>query len=175
MTHIRAIAAAAAVAALLSGCGTMGRTPDKLISQVKNMNNPSAIQKYEVDRPLAQVTSTLKEQARRCLAVTVTNTHQGNYAGTTQTDVLTYTPRVTAGGHRTRLTLQKGFGEEVRMVGEDKPEPDGWYIMVVDAYPAGPHRTRVEAYSGNGDNVAFKAVKHWIEGDNLGCPDMSRL
>ncbi len=175
MTHIRAIAAAAVLAALLSGCGTMGRTPDKLISQVKNMNDPSAIEKYEVNHPLARVTATLKEQAKRCLAVTVTDTHEGNYPGTRQTDVLTYTPRVTAGAHRTRLTLQKGFGAEVRMVGEDKPEPDGWYIMVVDAYPAGPNRTRVEAYSGNGTNAAFKAVRHWIEGDNLGCPDMSRL
>ncbi len=172
MKRASAIVTIALVAALLAGCGTMGRTPEKLISQVKGMNDRDAIQKYEVNRSFAQVSATLRERADQCLAVSVTTSYRDGYA--VRTDTTKYTPRVVSNRNRTRLTLQQGWGPEVHVVGEDKPEPDGWYIMVVDVYPEGPQKTRVEGYSGRGDTVAFKAVRHWIEGSNLGCPDMTR-
>lgn len=171
MKRLRVIAAVAILAGLLTGCGTMATTPNKLISQVKQMNDHDAIQKYEVNRSLAQVSATLKERSKKCLAVAVTVTYRQGYGY--HTDTTYYTPHIRIGARHTRFTLQKGYGKGTIVVG-DKPDKDGWYVMVVDAYSAGGHRTRLEGYSGFGDTVAFKAVRHWADGSNLGCPDMTK-
>lgn len=156
----------------LSGCGTMGTTPEKLVQQVKEMNDPTAIQKYEVNRPIAQVTATLKDRGENCMHGKVTVSVKDGYGYHSETRV--YTPKVVLGKNRTRFTLQMGYERQATVIGGEDPPKDGWYIMVVDAYPSGANKTRVEGYSGSGDSVKFKAVRNWIEGTNMGCPDMTQ-
>lgn len=169
MKRTSAIVAIALVAGLLSGCGTMGTTPEKLISQVKGMHKPEAIQNYEVDRSLADVSAALKDRAAQCLAVTVTTSYRDGYAYHVDTTV--FTPHVKGDKRHTRLTLQEGYGPNVHVIGGDKPEPDGWYIIVLDAWAEGPHKTRVESYSGRGDTDTFKAIHHWVDGSSRSCPN----
>jgi len=159
------------IVGMLSGCGTMGVTPEQLVKNVKGMNDENAISKYVVNRPLSQVTETFRDRAYRCLSVKVQVTTQQGYA--IHTDTMVYTPRVKVYKNHTRLTLQKKFEGAIDL-SDQKPAPDGYYIMVADAYPAGPNKTRIESYLGTGEETAMKAVHHWADGSNLGCPDLTQ-
>jgi hypothetical protein len=56
-----------------------------------------------------------------------------------------------------------------------KPPPGGVYIFVADATPQG-NRTRIQIYGpSKGYDVLHRAVRGWASGENLGCPDMTKI
>ncbi len=169
---VRSLAAIIFLAGILCGCTTAGLTADDLVSTVREKKSEDSVKKFEVDRPLSQVTATFKDRANECLDKRITTTSYTQNGGTARGTAV-YTPKVVTGKSRTRLTLQ-AWGIPLAPTGVGKPEPEGYYILVVDAFPAGANKTRVEAYSGNGDSPAFKAIRYWAEGSNLGCPDLKR-
>lgn len=163
------------IAALLAGCGSMPKTPDILVQNAKDDSMFSEKDVFEVKRPLEEVTEVFKKKANECLKQTITSTSADGTPGirTYRREVRVYTPRVIVSKQRTRLTLQSKVTEGSTELG-DIP-PDGWYMMVADAYPVGKSTTRVESYIQWPDQrAAFTAIKHWASGTNMGCPDMTK-
>lgn len=165
MTRISILALAVVLVSLLSGCETIAGTPQQLISNIKKDGDSDSIQKFEVNRPLPAVSATLKNQSQRCLAVRM-RIQTKDFSS-----IYTYTPQMSVGRNHSRLTLQWRVND---WFAEGEPRPNGWYVMVVDAYSAGPNKTRLECYSGMDKPIVLKAVRNWADGSNLGCPDLTQ-
>lgn len=56
-------------------------------------------------------------------------------------------------------------------------EPEGgYYLLVADAYPVDKTRTRVQIFHPSmGSDVLIQAIRGWASGENLGCPDMTKI
>jgi hypothetical protein len=123
------------------------------------------------NRPLAQIEAVFKKKAEECLHAQVAERREvGPNMYRNQTRV--FAPKVVADKQRVRLTVQTALSD----VMEAGPMPDdGWYVLVADAYPINAKTTRVERYvQWPGWRSAYGAVKHWSNGTNMGCPDMTR-
>lgn len=159
------------LALLLTGCGSMPRTPEVLVENVKSGSMLSDKDAYVVKRPLAQVTGVLKEKSAECLNQKIETSWWER--GLHRRMVTAFTPRVTASKERTRLTLQSKIIEGSTEVGD--PPPEGWYMMVVDAYAVDKNTTRIESYFQQSSyKGAFTATKAWVTGANMGCPDLTQ-
>lgn len=163
--------ALAALASMLGGCGTMPATADLLIENAKGGSMFSKKDSYEVKRPVSQVTAVLKDRSSACLSKRLTFSHwEGNLR---RTHINVLTPKVTVGRDKTRLTVQvKDESPNVIVVGN--PPPDGFYQLVVDAYPVDKNTTRVETYYQSTYDGMFTAIKPWVTGSSEGCPDLTQ-
>ncbi len=160
--------------ALLSGCGTPTTTPEALIQYAKDDRMMSSKDTFEVKQPVTHVTAVLKERSAACLNRQVTSTWTENQNGWVvhKQRVTVFTPRVVAGKERTRMTLQYKY-IQANLIQPGDPPPEGYYLMVVDAYPVDKNTTRVEAYHGGAYKGAFTALKPWLTQANSGCPDLT--
>jgi len=155
----------------IAGCGAMPTSPDLMVQNAKESKAFSDKDVFEVNRPLAQVESVFRKKADECLRV---RTEAGRYqGGLYRREVRQFTPKVVADKQRVRLTVQS---RTIAGGTEAGPIPDdGWYVLVADAYPVNATTTRVESYVQWPEwRSAFKAVKHWSNGTNMGCPDMTQ-
>lgn len=127
---------------------------------------------YEVNRPLRQVAATFQKRAPDCLNMTVQTTSQTRTSY--QVIVATYKPTVVVNSQRAELHLQRTFERGVVKVHKE-PE-GGYYLLVADAYPAGNNRTRIELFGpSKGHDMIYEAIKGWASGENLGCPDLTKI
>jgi hypothetical protein len=169
---IRHGAAAAAVVAALAGCaGQMPQTAEEFRKAV-----PGAFltktESYEVDRPFREVAATFQRRAPECLGMTVQTTSRTTTSY--QVIVTTYKPTVVVGSGRAELHLQQTHERGVVKVYKE-PE-GGYYLLVADAYPVGNSRTRIELFGpSRGYDVVYRAIQGWATGDNLGCPDLTKI
>lgn len=155
---------------LLAGCGTLPHTPDILIQNAKDKSMHTQKETFEVKRPVSQIADVFRKKASECLNVTVTQYWIEN--GRKRSLDRVFTPHVLVDKQRVRLTLQAKFVGTTEL---GSPPPDGWYIMVADAYPVAINTTRVESYfQWTSEHAAFKAVKHWATESNMGCPDLTK-
>jgi hypothetical protein len=170
--RLAAMLAAAAGGALLQGCGGMPQTAEEFRKAV-----PGAMltktDTYEVSRSYRDVASTFQRKAPECLNMAVRTVSQ---TSTSYQNILTeYKSTVVAGGDRAELHLQqmhKGGG----VIYPSKPPEGGSYIIVADAYPLAGNRTRMQLYGPSiGYDVVYRAIRGWANGDNLGCPDMTKI
>jgi hypothetical protein len=164
-------------ALFLAGCGTMPATPENVIDDVKAKEMYAKQDTYEVKVPISKVAAVLKEKSSECLQKSIRSTNlQSTGIGTTgyRTTSIVLTPHVLVTKERVRMTIQhknvsQGTGNLSSM-----PE-DGWYIMVVDAYPVDKQTTRIESYFRYTNyDVMQSAVKSWLTGKNMGCPDLTQ-
>lgn len=127
---------------------------------------------YEVNRPLRQVGAAFQKRAPECLTKTVRMTSQSTTSS--QVIVTSYKPTVVVGSDRVELHLQRRHDQGVMKV-YDEPA-DGHYILVVDAYPVGSNRTRIQLTGvSKGHDVIYRAINGWATGENLGCPDLTKI
>lgn len=164
-------AAVAAVLAALVGCGQMPQTPEEFRKAI-----PGAFltktETYEVNRPIRQVAATFQKRAPECLNITVRTTSQTSTSY--QVIVTTYKPTVVVTSERAELHLQRTFERGVVKVHKE-PE-GGYYLLVADAYPVGSNRTRIELFGpSKGHDVIYRAINGWATGENLGCPDLTKI
>lgn len=160
---------------LLAGCGSMPKTPDILVKNAKDGAMMSEKDVFEVKRPIAQITEMFKKKSAECFRQEVSSTLHDASRGIklNRREVRAFTPKVLVSKQLTRLTLQSNVTEGSTSLG-DIP-PDGWYMMVVDAYPVDKNTTRVESYyQSTAYHGAFTAVKLWATGTNMGCPDLTQ-
>ena len=161
----------ALVAALLSACGGMPQNAEEFRKAV-----PGAMMaktdSYEVNRPLREVTATFQRKAGECLNMSVRTVSQST---SSYQNILTeYKSTVVAGGERTELHLQQLH--KTGVIYPSKPPEGGAYIIVVDAYPLPGNRTRMQLYGPSmGYDVVYRAIRGWASGDNLGCPDLTKI
>ena len=130
------------------------------------------VEAFTVNRPIKDVTETLKSKAPKCLNVRVKTTSQTSTSY--QVIVTKYKPTVLVGKTRTELHIQQLHEKGVMNI--SKVPDGGYYLMVTDAYPAGKNKTRIEMFRpSSGFDVMVNAIKGWVSGKNMGCPDLTKL
>ncbi len=167
-----AIAILGLVSLFLSGCVSQHpQTADEFREAV-----PGAflaeVETFVVDRAFEDVANTFQAKAPECLNVKVKTTSQTNMSY--QVIVTAYNPTVYVSADMAELHLQQHHEQGVLNVTE---EPDGGYfLLVADAYPIADGQTRVDLYRPSmGYKVLLQAIKNWATGDNIGCPDLTKI
>jgi hypothetical protein len=90
-----------------------------------------------------------------------------------QVIVTTYKPTVVVTGKKAKLHVQQHHKQGVLAVSKE-PE-GGYYLLVADAQPLTPTKTRIDLYHPSmGHSVLIQAVKNWTTGQNIGCPDLTK-
>ena len=158
-------------AVLLQACGAMPQNAEEFRQAV-----PGAMMtktdSYEVNRPVRDVAATFQRKAPECLDMSVRTVSQ---SATSYQNILTeYKSTVVAGGERAELHLQQLH--KTGVIYPSKPPEGGAYIIVADAYPLPGNRTRMQLYGPSmGYDVVYRAIRGWAAGDNLGCPDLTKI
>jgi hypothetical protein len=171
MKRFRVRAGVAAVTLAIAACSPMPQTAEEFRKAV-----PGAVMaktdRYEVNRSMKDVAATFRRRAPECLKVSVRTVSQ---TSTSYQNILTeYTPTVVVNGERAELHLQQHH--KTGVVYPSKPPAGGPYIIVADAYPMAGNRTRIQLYGpSKGYDVVYRAIRGWASGDNLGCPDMTKI
>lgn len=126
---------------------------------------------FEVDRRFEDVAAAFQSRAPDCLSGQIKTTSQTNMSY--QVIVTDYNPTVQVSTERAEIHLQQHHEQGVLNVTE---EPDGgYYMLVVDAYPLGDSRTRIEMFRpAFGYKHVIQAVRNWATGENMGCPDLTK-
>jgi len=127
---------------------------------------------FEVKRAFRDVAETFQRKAPECLNVRIRTTSQSTTSY--QVIVTSYKPTVVATKERAELHVQQHHEKGVMKV---TTEPEGgYYLLVVDAYPVDRNTTRVQWFGpSRGYDALIRAVKGWAAGENLGCPDMTKI
>ena len=159
-------------AVLVFGCAAQPKTADQLRDNVKNKATFSSRDVFEVKKPYRQVSDTVRKKWMECLDTTTTGTvYRGMNMYATVTNV--YKPKAAVTAQRTELTLQHRVTEGSKQLGG--PPPEGFFIIVTDVYPADKNTARVDVQKHTpGYAGVMKAVRHWAEGTNMGCPDVAQ-
>lgn len=156
--------------AVLTGCAGMGSPKNAEEFRQVVRNGPfKTTDSFEVARPLADVSATLRKKSAECLNIAIKWSNTKGRSG-----VITYKPTFVAGATRAELHVQRkpeGGGEIV--IGAP---PDGEYRVVLDATALSKSRSKIDVYlwSAIDDKFLASALEGWAKGDNLGCPDLTR-
>jgi hypothetical protein len=152
------------VISAISHCGSTPKTATEYRKAVDGhmlANN----EKFETNRPYAEVSRIFKKKANECLNYTLNASRSGSSNSFETARVKTV---VTSSAKHTELqVLLKNLRPNVYMA---EGTPDGAFWLVADAYPAEKGHTRVEIYRGSGVAIA-EAIKGWANGEERGCPD----
>jgi hypothetical protein len=163
--------AALAAALLVQGCAQMPQSAEEFRKAA-----PGAFmgktESYEVGRPMRDVAAAFRRKAPECLNVAVRTVSR---TSTSYQNILTeYKSTVVVGAGRAELHVQQLHNTGV--VYPSKPPEGGAYIVVADAYPVDGRRTRIQLYGpSRGYDVLYRAIRGWATGENLGCPDMTKI
>ena len=166
MKRIAVVTSLAAVA-----CAPMPQTAEEFRKAV-----PGAVMaktdSYEVNRSMKDVAATFRRKAPECLNVSVRTVSQTT---TSYQNILTeYKPTVVVNGERAELHVQQLHRTGVMY--PSKPPEGGIYLLVADAFPLPGNRTRIQTYGpSKGYDVLYRAVRGWASGENVGCPDMTKI
>ena len=130
------------------------------------------VETFEVDRPFSKVAATFKKMGPECLNITVETVSRSQTSF--QRIVTVYKPTVLVTAERAELHVQQHHAKGVMAVTQE-PE-GGYYLLVADAYPLDKNRTRIDLYRPSaGFGVLIKAIKGWATGEEVGCPDMTKI
>jgi hypothetical protein len=171
MKKLHAGTGLAAATLAIAACSPMPQTAEEFRKAV-----PGAVMaktdSYEVNRSMKEVAATFRRKAPECLKVSVRTVSQTNMS---YQNILTeYTPTVLVNPERAELHLQQHHKTGVMY--PSKPPAGGPYIIVADAYPLSGNKTRIQLYGpSKGYDVVYRAIRGWAAGDNLGCPDMTKI
>lgn len=171
MKSFRVRAGVATATLAIAACSPMPQTAEEFRKAV-----PGAMMaktdSYEVNRSMKDVATTFRRKAPECLKVSVRTVSQTNMS---YQNILTeYTPTVVVNSDRTELHLQQHHKTGVMY--PSKPPAGGPYIIVADAYPLPGNKTRIQLYGpSKGYDVVYRAIRGWAAGDNLGCPDLTKI
>jgi len=163
--------AVAIASLLLAACAPMPQTAEEFRKAVPGAMMAKT-ETYEVNRPMKSVAATFRRKAPECLSIAVRTVSQ---TSSSYQNVLTeYKPTVVVSAARAELHLQQLH--KTGVVYPSKPPEGGIYLIVVDAYPLPGNRTRIQLFGPSmGYDVLYRAIRGWATGDNLGCPDMTKI
>lgn len=154
----------------LIGCISHPQTADEFRKAVPGAFS-AKVETFEVNRPFTQVATTFQRMGPDCLAKTIKTTSQTN--NSFQVIVTTYKPTVVVTGKKAELHVQQHHDQGV--VNVSKEPQGGYYLLVADAQPITPSKTRIDLYRPSmGHSVLIQAVKNWAAGENVGCPDLTK-
>jgi hypothetical protein len=163
---------AVVLAVLLAACVAMPQTPEEFRKAVSGGAVLTKTENYEVNRSLKDVAATFRRKAPECLNVSVRTVSQTT--GSYQNILTEYKPTVVADAGRAELHVQQLH--KTGVIYPSKPPEGGIYLFVADASPIDGKRTRIQLYGpSKGYDVLWRAVRGWASGENLGCPDMTKI
>jgi hypothetical protein len=155
---------------LVAACAlpSQPQTPAEFRAAVKQGPAFARQEVHETPREFTRVVADIDQQARKCLARSVSSrVMQGaNMSSSTST----YSPRLAVPGPgRAEFTLQRLT--EPRGIGPAMPA-GGYYMLLVDIEQVAPQKTRLSIYGGSRDEWGglFTIVKDWSDGRNMTCP-----
>ena len=127
---------------------------------------------YQVNRPMSDVASTFERLAPKCLNVTVQTVSHTNTSF--QNLIARYKATVVRTNDRVELHVQQLY--ETGVLYPRKPPEGGVYLLVADAYAQSNKSARLQLYGPSmGYEALYRAIHGWASGDNLGCPDMTKV
>ena len=156
---------------MLSGCAAMvaPQNPDEFRARIPE----SYKERHHIKRPYRVVADVLAKKARECLNISFRMEwveYNGPYRHKRQTTVKYKSTMHEAGG-KTVLAVQ--YKAIPKLFPVQNEPPDGIYAVVVDAYPSG-NGTQLDIYGlESNKRLVPQAIKHWANGTNMGCPDLS--
>ena len=154
----------------LFGCISHPQTAEEFRKAVPGALS-AKVETFEVDRSFSQVANTFQKMGPNCLSKTIKTTSQTNMSY--QVIVTTYKPTVVVKGKKAELHVQ--FHHDQGVVNVSKEPVGGYYLLVADAQPLTPTKTRIDLYRPSmGHAVLIQAVKNWATGENVGCPDLTK-
>lgn len=154
----------------LTGCISHPQTPDEFRKAVPSAFS-AKVETFEVDRAFGQVANTFQKMGPSCLAKTIKTTSQTKTSY--QVIVTTYKPTVLVTPQKAELHVQ--FHHDQGVIGVGKEPEGGYYLLVADASPVTPTKTRIDLYRPSmGHGVLIQAVRNWASGENVGCPDLTK-
>lgn len=161
----------AATALALGGCAmTHPQTAEEFRQAVPGAAS-GKIEVHEVKRPLAAVAESFRKKAPECLGVAIRTIQHNPRMGPSYTT--TYRPTLVVGSERVELHVQQHIDNAVKI---SKEPAGGYFLLVVDAEPVDRKNTRLTIYRPAwAYGVLVDAVKNWAGGDNMGCPDLTRI
>jgi len=162
-----------AAAANLGGCALVfGPTPQNAsdFRHLVEKNGAGVTQDtYQVNAPFAKVADRVRKKSAECLAQTLTECRGSKCDGTQYT----FNPRFSNRRNSAELTVQVKVSDGVTFNGA--PPKGGLFVAVADLTRKGPEKTQVAMYGLSMGMYKYipKAVKHWADGSNLGCPNFA--
>ena len=161
----------AAVSMWLQACGGMPPSADES-RQATRGAMATKTETFEVNRPVREVAATLQQQAPECLDIAV-GTVLRTFAS--QQNILTeYRATVVADGERAELQLQQL--QKSAAVAPSKLSTSGAAVVVAEATALPGNRTRMQLSGPSaGYDVVYRALRGWASGDNLACPDLTKV
>ncbi len=158
--------------AVLGGCGTMGPAPmtsEEFRESVKR--DGRNIQELTVDRAFDDVVYTFKKMTLQCLSFLPSPDARAGGATAEQAEAWAEgRASVRVSGSNLELSIQRRMRNP-----EDRMPKDGYYLLVADAHPAGPGKTKVEVYHWESVKEAADVISGWASGERFVCPEKSRL
>lgn len=124
---------------------------------------------FTVKRDYNEVVHTFQKMTPQRLNFTMGTERHGNLGGSSTHIGGWARGKLNVSAKRTELTLQRKIEKQIGHIPED-----GMYFLVADVVPVG-EGAKVEIYYLNSVQAAATAIKGWATGDNVGCPDPSRL
>jgi len=129
------------------------------------------VETFETPRAVKDIAKTFQKKAPECLDIAIETTSQTTDSYSHYTT--TYKPTVVVSASKVELHLQRHIDNVVNISQEP---PGGYFLLVADAYTVDNKTTRVDLYRpALGFDVLVKAIKGWSTGDNLGCPDLTKI
>lgn len=160
---------------LLSGCasGPTPQTAQEYRQAVAKGGYGALSEVYEVKGPYAKVAATVKGKSSECLN-RVVNIQQCRGPSCVSRNY-TFIPRANAVANKTEIVVQVKVDPDNNVYLGGPPPKSGMYVAVADLVPVGSGKTKVSVYATDVGMFAHipRAIKHWANGTNLGCPDLA--
>lgn len=164
----------AVTVAVMAGCASTPtpQNPDEYRTAISKGVFGAKVDTYTVNRPYSAVAKTLQDKTTECLPAKTAE--KRCTAGVCKHFQSIYKPTLLKDSNKTELHVQYKREPDDGIYMGGKPPSDGMYIIVADAVPDGPKATKMTVYAPTMYFVHMpNAVKHWVNGTNLGCPDFS--
>ncbi len=159
-----------AIAVFLSGCAAVPMNPAEFRAAVKKEG--SYIDKFEVNRPYADVVRSFQKMTPECLNYSVSTTEKrGLIGGRTTSDPWAWVKgSMKVSATKMELYIQRKIKNQLGTLPDN-----GMYYLVGEIYPVGAGKTKVELYYWDDVKVAAEAMKGWASGGEMGCPDPAQM
>lgn len=164
-----------AAVATLAGCafGPTPQTPKEFREGVAKGGLGTSHETYQVNAPYTKVAKRVMKKGAECLNKVITIQSCVNNS-CSNTDYI-FRPSFKSARRNSELSVQVKFKPDHSWYVGGPPPKGGMFVAVADISPAGSNKTKVAVYGMSMGMYKYipKAVKHWADGSNLGCPDFT--
>lgn len=163
-----------------TGCamGPIAQNAEEYRAEAIKGSGDSSFKSYIVNHPYKKVVSTIKRKTKKCLNKKVKRSTCGGAAGSgCYSQTITFNPTFIKRRKKSELHVQWDM-TNMATLGSNKYPKGGMYIAVFDFVKAGRNKTKVKEYAIDMKGRTYyrtvpKAVKHWANRTNMGCPDLT--